>query len=57
MLIRVTGKESTTGHSIDLDHHDGEGEHHHGMRGWGGHDGERELDGDSKILVPSKMRI
>jgi hypothetical protein len=30
-----TGKESTIGGLIDLDHHDGEGDHHDGARGWG----------------------
>jgi hypothetical protein len=45
-------KESTTGHLKDFYHHDGEGEHHNDMRGWGGHSGKRELEGGSKILAP-----
>jgi hypothetical protein len=54
MSIRVIGKESTTGCSIDLDYHDGEGEHHDGLRGRGGHAGERELEGGGEILAPLK---
>jgi hypothetical protein len=53
MSIRVIGKESTMG-SIDLDYHDGEGEHHDGLRGRGGHAGERELEGGGEILAPLK---
>jgi hypothetical protein len=40
-----TGKGYTTGSSIDLDHHDGEGEHHDYARGQGGRGGKRELEG------------
>jgi hypothetical protein len=56
MSIRVIGKESTTGCSIDLDYHDGEGEHHDGLRGRGGQAGERELEGGGEILAPLKAR-
>jgi hypothetical protein len=42
MSIKVTRKVSTMGRSIDLNHHDGEGEHHDGVMGRGGRSGERE---------------
>jgi hypothetical protein len=48
--IRVTRKESTMGCSIDLDHHDKEGELHDGVRRWGGRGGERELEGGGKFF-------
>jgi hypothetical protein len=50
MSIRVTGKESTMGCSIDFDHHDGEGEHYDGVMGQGSHSGKRELESGSEAI-------
>jgi hypothetical protein len=56
MSIRVTWKEGTTRCLIKLNHHNGEGEHHDGVMGQGGHGSKRELEGGGEILAPWKAQ-
>jgi hypothetical protein len=44
--VRVEDQEGEHYGALDLDHHDGEGEHYDDVRRWGGHGGERKREGD-----------